>query len=610
MVTPSPRVSRNQSRLFSKGEKVILLNRRYVIEDCVGKGGFGEVYRVRLMDAVAGVRIAKFLRDMNDFVHGEAPHVAREISDRLWKMFGREWKTLKKMSAAYPHRFPAFYGSGYWNARPFYLMESLDPLKAEDLQRLQTDAQRMKFIDQLCQAVGALHANGLVHYDIKPANILLRAEPGEYVLGDFGSVHKEERHNPTDVKMRQALATTLSLLSDGRRITPRTIGYCDPIDSLHTKHADIYAIGQVMRDMFGDDVPALWARIILKCINRNFGLRYDSVDQVRADVLGMGGAGTEILARELTNTMSSQGAAWVRDRQVIYVSATVAKEGNGSFERPFRTIGKAISRAKSDSKIYVLPGTYAECIRLSGRRVDLIAVDGPQQTIIRGRSGNAVLRISKGADGSLVKGFTITGGTGVPRKSSYVHDYYGGGINARASATIEDCVITGNGLGRPKVDSATFGGGVCVSGATVTMFNCRVSGNFAWASGGGLMAEGEGSALVLVECTVEDNGSTDFFGTQGGIGLANQATLSVSRCVVARNQGDQIGAFGSVHANGTRAQVESSFVEGGVRACNIMMFIDRQNNLKSLPPGGTCGCRLDRARSAPEKNKECADAAR
>ena len=112
------------------------------------------------------------------------------------------------------------------------------------------------------------------------------------------------------------------------------------------------------------------------------------------------------------------------------------------------------------------------------------------------------------------------------------------------------------------------------------------------------MADGEGAALVLVECTVEDNGSTDFFGTQGGISLANQATLSVSRCVVARNEGDQIGAFGNVHAKGTRAQVESSFVEGGVRACNILMFIDRQNNFKSLPPSGTCGCRLDRARSA------------
>ena len=56
------------------------------------------------------------------------------------------------------------------------------------------------------------------------------------------------------------------------------------------------------------------------------------------------------------------------------------------------------------------------------------------------------------------------------------------------------------------------------------------------------------------------------------------------------------GAFGNVHANETRAQVESSFVEGGVRACNIQMFIDRQNNFKSLPPSGTCGCRLDGVR--------------
>ncbi len=140
MITPSPRVSRNQSRLFSKGEEVFLSNRCYVIEDCVGKGGFGEVYRVRLKDAVAGVLIAKFLRDMNDFVHGEAPHVAQEISDKLWKMFGREWKTLKKMSAAYPNRFPAFYGSGCCKARPFYLMECLDPVKVEGLQRLLIDA--------------------------------------------------------------------------------------------------------------------------------------------------------------------------------------------------------------------------------------------------------------------------------------------------------------------------------------------------------------------------------------------------------------------------------------------------------------------------------------
>ena len=95
MVTPSPRVSRKQSCLFSKGEKVILLNRCYVIEDCMGAGGFGEVYKVRLTGAVAGVRIAKFLRDMNDFVHGETPHAAQEISDKLWKMFGREWKSLK-----------------------------------------------------------------------------------------------------------------------------------------------------------------------------------------------------------------------------------------------------------------------------------------------------------------------------------------------------------------------------------------------------------------------------------------------------------------------------------------------------------------------------------
>ena len=105
------------------------------------------------------------------------------------------------------------------------------------------------------------------------------------------------------------------------------------------------------------------------------------------------------------------------------------------------------------------------------------------------------------------------------------------------------------------------------------------------------MADGEGAALVGVDSTIERNGSEDFFGRQGGIAIANSATLSVSGCVVADNAGDQIGAFGNVHANGTRAQVERSYVKGGVKACNIQMFIDRPGNFKSRPRGkDRCGC--------------------
>lgn len=575
--------------LFEPGETLILCGRRYAVEARVGAGAFGEVYTILPCDGSRNARIVKFLRNFDEFTHNESPESAADISARLMEMFRRESAHLKTMASDSPKSFPAFYGAGMYGGHAFYIMEHLAPVKESDLLLFDTDERRMKFIGDLCRAVEALHRKKLVHFDIKPSNILFRAASGEYVLGDFGSVHSEETHRrrgPTSHRTE----LTMSILSDGRRITPRTVGYCDPIDSQHTRHADIYAIGQVIRDMFADDVPALWARIVLKCINRNFGRRYDSAEEVLADVMGMGGDGASKLTREISEILSPGGSAWLRDRKKIHVSAAAAPRGNGTEKRPYKMISMALKTAVPDSVILVHAGEYKEVLRFEGRRIDLVAVEGPQKTMIRGKRGFAVVQITKGADGSMIRGFTITGGTGVACKSSYGHDYYGGGINANVSATIEDCVITGNGQGVARKNACTFGGGACVSGATVTFRNCRIAGNFAWASGGGLMADGNGAALVLDSCTVEHNESTDFFGVQGGIGLANSATLSVSSCIVKGNSGDQIGAYGNAHANGTRAQIERSYVQGGAKACNIPMFIVRPDNFKTMPKD-TCGCK-------------------
>ena len=596
MITPSPKTSRLPGWLFRTRESLILKGRLYCVKERVGRGGFGELYAICPNDSPREVFVVKFLRDIGEFHHNEPEEKVQEIVVRLKLLFQREWKMLKQMSGAHPKCFPAFYGAGECEGRPFYIMESLTPVGIEHLKRLTTDVRRMRFIGDLCNAVDALHKSGLVHYDIKPQNVLFRENAGEYVLGDFGSIHREESHQAHLASRYLQAQCSLSMLMDGRRISPRTVGYCDPIDSLHTKHADIYAIGQVIRDMFADEVPALWARIILKCINRNFGMRYDSVEDVRRDVMGMGGNGASRLTQEISSVLSPEGAAWLRDRAKVYVSAVARPGGSGSERAPFRSICDALRVAPPDSVILVGRGVYDEHICLKDRRIDLVAVEGPQKTMIRGGRGFAVVQITNGADGSLVKGFTITGGTGLRTEepTSYGYDYYGGGINANVSATIEDCAIIGNGHGVPRKTSSTFGGGVCVSGATVALRNCRISDNFAWASGGGLMADGRGAALVLVDCTVEHNDSTDFFGRQGGIGLANSATLSVSGCIVANNAGDQIGAFGNAHANGTRAQVERSYVQGGAKACNIPLFIARPNNFKMRPKKiGACGCGKD-----------------
>jgi serine/threonine protein kinase len=91
---------------------------------------------------------------------------------------------------------------------------------------------------QLTEAIAAAHRFGMLHQDVKPANVLI-AEPGSsYRLGDFGIARLVRRHGPgTD-------AFSLSWAS------PEVVGGADATES-----SDIYSLGATLWHLLGGSAP-------------------------------------------------------------------------------------------------------------------------------------------------------------------------------------------------------------------------------------------------------------------------------------------------------------------------------------------------------------------
>lgn len=129
----------------------------------IARGGNSDVYcgeHVTLGTAAA----IKVLRD-----EGHAERCER---------FRNEARLLSELKSA---SFPRFYAYGTSDGRDYLVEELLEPRELPHTRR-----SGIRFLYALCDAIGELHRRGIVHCDIKPANILFRRGSYEPVLVDLG----------------------------------------------------------------------------------------------------------------------------------------------------------------------------------------------------------------------------------------------------------------------------------------------------------------------------------------------------------------------------------------------------------------------------------------
>ncbi len=138
---------------------------QYILEEKIGAGGMGEVWRARhrLLIRPAAIKVIR-------------PQALAAMGDRdlLMRRFEREARATAALKS--PHTVQLYDFGSTDDGTLYYVMELLDGFDLDTLVRkhgpLPAD-RAVHILRQVCRSLADAHSNGLVHRDIKPANIVV-----------------------------------------------------------------------------------------------------------------------------------------------------------------------------------------------------------------------------------------------------------------------------------------------------------------------------------------------------------------------------------------------------------------------------------------------------
>jgi serine/threonine protein kinase len=206
----------------------------YVLEERLGKGGFGEVWKARhhvLSDKYVAIKIP-LDRDYVKQLKSEGIFQHELESDGVVKTLGLD-----------PDHDP-----------PYFVMEYVDGRSLRDLLKEKGRLEPERAVEiarTVFQVLKAAHDKKIVHRDIKPENVLIDRE-GRVKLSDFGLGQVVEA-TASCLMLSGSLVTT-----DGRSVSG-TLHYMSPEQKDPEKpvdgRSDIYSAGLLLFEMLTGSLP-------------------------------------------------------------------------------------------------------------------------------------------------------------------------------------------------------------------------------------------------------------------------------------------------------------------------------------------------------------------
>ncbi len=207
----------------------------YRVEEKIGAGGMGEVYRAH--DTTLGRDVALKLLP---------PEFASD-SDRLAR-FQREAKLLASLN--HPN-IAAIYGFEQTEDATFLAMELVDGEDLSDVIKrgvVPVD-EAVDVARQIAAGLEEAHENGIVHRDLKPANVKLTSD-GKVKVLDFGLARAFSGKSAGEAEMSSAPTMTAGMTQAG--VVLGTAAYMSPEQARGMevdRRTDIWAFGVILFEM-------------------------------------------------------------------------------------------------------------------------------------------------------------------------------------------------------------------------------------------------------------------------------------------------------------------------------------------------------------------------
>ncbi len=280
----SANASGQRSRVLEPGDE---LGSRFQIDDLLGEGGMGRVYKATDRELGRVIAIKVLLSELTNDAQ-----VIQRFKHELLLASRISHKNILRIHDLSEADGVKFITMAYVEGKDLnQVLKTEHPLPLE---------RCMKFARQLCDALAAAHAEGVVHRDFKPHNVLVGKNDHVYV-SDFGLATSFET-------AKMGMTRSGAFVGTPKYMSPEQVegGTVD-------QRTDLYSLGLVIYEMVTGEVPfageSTWqvmyqrvkekpkdpklikpdlpdwvARIIMHCLEKNPAQRYQTATEIIADI--------------------------------------------------------------------------------------------------------------------------------------------------------------------------------------------------------------------------------------------------------------------------------------------------------------------------------------